>query len=58
MKLFGSMNDIFFSPKTGADKSDEMENCTECPEFRCNNGLCVLAEQLCDGINQCKMNIF
>lgn len=41
-----------------ADKSDEMENCTECPEFRCNNGLCVLAEKLCDGINQCTINQF
>lgn len=36
-----------------SDKSDEMENCTECPEFRCNNGLCVQYDKVCDGINQC-----
>lgn len=33
------------------DKSDEMENCTECPEFRCNNGLCIQFEKVCDGMH-------
>lgn len=27
-----------------------MENCTECPEFRCKNGLCILYEKVCDGM--------
>ncbi|XP_031616659.1 prolow-density lipoprotein receptor-related protein 1 isoform X3 [Contarinia nasturtii] len=35
------------------DKSDETENCTECPEFRCKNGICILYENVCDEINQC-----
>lgn len=34
-----------------SDKSDEMENCTECPEFRCNNGLCVQYDKVCDGMH-------
>lgn len=35
------------------DKSDEMENCDECAEFLCNNKVCILQSQLCDGVNNC-----
>lgn len=27
---------------------------TECPEFRCQNGLCIGSEKLCDGQNNCE----
>lgn len=26
----------------------------ECPEFRCQNGLCIGSEKLCDGQNNCE----
>lgn len=35
------------------DKSDEMENCDECAEFLCNNKVCILQSQLCDGVDNC-----
>lgn len=35
------------------DGSDEAANCTVCPEFQCNNKVCVPSEQLCDGVNNC-----
>lgn len=35
------------------DSSDEI-NC-KCPdnEFRCNNGMCIMKDWLCDGIDDC-----
>lgn len=30
-------------------RSDEMENCTECSEFKCKNDNCVPFEYLCNG---------
>lgn len=27
---------------------------SECPEFRCQNGLCIGSEKLCDGQNNCE----
>lgn len=27
---------------------------SECPEFRCQNGLCIGSENLCDGQNNCE----
>lgn len=39
-----------------ADRSDEMENCTECVEFKCNNSVCISSSQVCDGNNNCGDN--
>lgn len=35
------------------DKSDEEQNCGECSEFECENGVCVEYDALCNGINNC-----
>lgn len=37
------------------DSSDE-EDCPECIEFKCANGVCIGSDNLCNGVNNCGDN--
>ena len=39
-----------------ADSSDELQDCTGCPEFECSNKNCLFDSQICDGRNDCGDN--